>query len=56
LTLGFYQALEELLAAGRVRAIGVSNFMPGGGRQQAPAENANLLSGSSAGEPGRTIV
>ena len=28
LTLGAYRALEELLAAGKVRAIGVSNFMP----------------------------
>ena len=28
LTLGAYQALEKLLADGRVRAIGVSNFMP----------------------------
>jgi 2,5-diketo-D-gluconate reductase A len=28
LTLGAYQALEQLLADGRVRAIGVSNFMP----------------------------
>ena len=27
-TIGAYQALEELLAVGRVRAIGVSNFMP----------------------------
>jgi diketogulonate reductase-like aldo/keto reductase len=27
-TIGAYQALESLLAAGRVRAIGVSNFMP----------------------------
>lgn len=27
-TVGAYRALEELLAAGRVRAIGVSNFMP----------------------------
>lgn len=29
LTLGAYKALEQLLADGRVRAIGVSNFMPG---------------------------
>ncbi|WP_116951862.1 aldo/keto reductase [Jiangella endophytica] len=29
LTIGAYQALETLLADGRVRAIGVSNFMPG---------------------------
>lgn len=28
LTIGAYQALETLLAQGRVRAIGVSNFMP----------------------------
>src|SRR4051812_28139130 len=28
LTIGAYQALEKLLADGRVRAIGVSNFMP----------------------------
>jgi 2,5-diketo-D-gluconate reductase A len=28
LTIGAYQALERLLADGRVRAIGVSNFMP----------------------------
>jgi diketogulonate reductase-like aldo/keto reductase len=28
-TLGAYRALEKLLADGRVRAIGVSNFMPG---------------------------
>lgn len=28
-TLGAYRALERLLADGRVRAIGVSNFMPG---------------------------
>ena len=28
LTLGAYRALEQLLADGRVRAIGVSNFMP----------------------------
>ena len=28
LTLGAYRALEKLLADGRVRAIGVSNFMP----------------------------
>jgi 2,5-diketo-D-gluconate reductase A len=28
LTVGAYQALEKLLADGRVRAIGVSNFMP----------------------------
>ena len=27
-TLGAYKALEKLLADGRVRAIGVSNFMP----------------------------
>ncbi|SDL18144.1 Aldo/keto reductase [Nocardioides sp. YR527] len=29
LTIGAYQALEKLYADGRVRAIGVSNFMPG---------------------------
>ena len=29
LTIAAYQALEKLLADGRVRAIGVSNFMPG---------------------------
>src|SRR3954451_27688 len=28
LTIGAYKALEQLLAAGKVRAIGVSNFMP----------------------------
>ena len=28
LTIGAYQALEKLLADGRVRAIGISNFMP----------------------------
>jgi diketogulonate reductase-like aldo/keto reductase len=29
LTIGAYRALERLLADGKVRAIGVSNFMPG---------------------------
>jgi len=29
LTIGAYRALEQLLADGKVRAIGVSNFMPG---------------------------
>ncbi len=48
LTIAAYQALERLLADGKVRAIGVSNFMPD---HLSPADGGDV--GGAGGEPDR---